>query len=34
MFGVMDTGMKTTLVIAAAALITLVIVAGRWLTRR
>ncbi len=34
MFGVMDTDMKIALVITAAALIALVIVVGRWLTRR
>lgn len=34
MFSVMDTGTKIALVIAAAALITLAIALGRWLTRR
>lgn len=34
MFGVMDTGAKIAIAMVAAVLITLVIVVGRWLTRR
>ena len=34
MFGVMDTSMKIVIVVVAAAVITGVILLGRWLTRK
>lgn len=34
MFGVMDTSMKAVIVVVAAAVITGVILLGRWLTKK